>query len=86
MDIRSRIVPGHAEVEQRLVCWDEPEHFFPPFAGEGLVHVLDRVWEPPPHDLVHVDHLLQALHPPFTGRDTNNQYEDHSVSKYWLNI
>ena len=32
---------------------DEPEHWFPPHLGAGLVHVRVRVREPVPHDLEH---------------------------------
>ena len=32
----------------------------------GRVQVLERFWDPAPHDLVQEDHLLQSDQPPFT--------------------
>ena len=62
-------IPGHGrEPGHPLVCDAEPGQFFPPLAGAGLVHVLVRVWWPPPHVLEQADHLLQALQPPLTGQ------------------
>ena len=44
---------GQPSVLQLPVEVDEPEHWFPPHLGAGLVHVRVRVREPVPHDLEH---------------------------------
>ena len=62
------VLLGHAGgLIQFLVCSTSPSQSSPPFAGEGLVHVLVRVWVPPPHVLEHVDHSDQSVNPPFTA-------------------
>ena len=42
----------------------DPEHVSPPFAGAGLVQLLECVWLPPPHVLVQVVKADQSLQLP----------------------
>ena len=67
---------GHAGgLMQFLVCSSSPSQSSPPFAGEGLVHVLERVWVPPPHVLEHVDHSDHSVNPPSTERFSKKKSE-----------
>jgi len=45
----------------------EPTQSLPPWAGEGLVHVLERTVCPPPHFFEHGPHASKSDQPPSTG-------------------
>ena len=53
-----------------------PEQSFPPCLGGGLVQVLERVWNPPPHDLEHSPQSLHSDHFPST------EYKDNTIISY----
>ena len=48
-------VLGHGCMLQLDVSFDSPVHALPTPTGAGLLHFLDLVWVPIPHDLVHVE-------------------------------
>ena len=59
------ILPGQQIFGHDLLTSLEPEHFFPPQEGVGLVQVLVQLCVPSPHVLLHGPQL-QELHPPST--------------------
>ena len=56
----------------------DPAHFFPPLAGAGFVHVLDREWLPPPQEAEQGPHGFHVDHLPSTSglekREIYNKY------------
>ena len=46
---------GHGCMLQLDVSFESPVHALPPPAGAGLLHILDLVWVPIPHVLVHLE-------------------------------
>ena len=79
-------LPGHGFELHDFELFRFPTHVWPPFAGTGLLHALERPWLPDPHVAehgVHLDHLFQ---PPFTGNSTIDW--DYSsavfeIAMYW---
>lgn len=65
----SSIIPGHPFVLQEVISVLDPTQFWPPLAGAGLVHVLDRAWPPPPHVTEQDPHELQEDHWPSTKKN-----------------
>ena len=59
------ILPGQQLSGHDLLTSLEPEHFFPPQEGVGLVEVLVQLCVPSPHVLLHGPQLKE-LHPPST--------------------
>ena len=56
------ILPGHSCLLHSFVVLSGPSPLqsFPPFAGGGLVHVLFRVFTPPPQVLEHTLYSFQS--------------------------
>ena len=49
-----------------LLSLELPSHFRPPLEGTGLLHILERLWLPSPHETEHADHPDQKFHSPFS--------------------
>jgi len=58
---------GQGLVLQASCSVPEPWQFAPPFAGAGLLHVLERDLVPPPQEAEQADKSDHADHPPSTG-------------------
>ena len=70
--------PAHAPSPQLAVSDSCPVHCVPPLGGEGLVHVLVRVFvSEGPHAAVQPTHELQEVRPPLTA--TTFTYHGHST-------
>lgn len=59
-------IPGQGVFRHVVVWIGSPWHECPPWAGLGLVHVLDLVLLPPPHVTEQCENVDQWLHPPLT--------------------
>lgn len=57
-----------ASIPQSSNSRGEPSHDFPSPLGEGLVQVLLRYLNPPPHVALHGDHAVHLVQPPSRGQ------------------
>ena len=64
--IRFPLIPGQESILQVLDSSDFPTHPVPPFDGAGLLHVLFRVWVPPPQLAVQTVQSPYSVQPPST--------------------
>ena len=57
----------HGWVLHDWLWLEGPEQPDPQTLGLGLLHVRDRLWEPPPQEAEQPDQPDQPLHPPLMG-------------------
>ena len=71
--------PGHlTPAEQSSITYGSPTHCFPPYAGDGSVHVLVRLYLPDPHVTVQELQLAQSDQFPWTTCSNNNSNNNNN--------
>ena len=81
-----KYLPGQWRVLHRCESLSVPSQPLPPFAGEGLLHVRDRVCFPPPQRLSQEDQGFHCCQLPWTGISEIRIYKHKAISgrKYRL--
>lgn len=68
------LLPGHPLVLQTSDCKLFPWQSAPPFLGEGLAQVRERVWTPPPHVTLQLPQTPQSDQPPLTAKNVKKRF------------